>query len=292
MKFIIDSKDSSEGPKVLRNAILSCLRMIETQLNIIRSCLDELFYEIFLANTNSLNSENFNKIIKLRNSTTPTMESKSTLNIYKFVSKSAHVIENLQRLYKKHLFHYTPFIELKLKRNIAISYYWHNYPGLIHFSLINRHKHTCIIPTIDASPKFNISEVAIKTAYKKYSPLIQIFLYKHNCSQFQITDDKLKMSITYIIWFEDKKSSYIPVNFNLVDLNQNNNIDVESFKSPSPGITDKSFYDVLTKVCYPNAPDNSLSCYELYCLHASSVSEIKIKNQLNLLMLNFSRKSL
>lgn len=256
----------------------------------IRVCLDELFYEIFLANTNSMNSHNFNKIFQLRNSTTPAMDSKSALNIYKFVSKSAHVIENLQRLYKKNLFHYTPFIELKLNRNIAISFYWHSYPGLIHFSIINRQKHTCFIPTIDMSPKFNIPETAIKTAYQKYSPLIQIFLYKYNCSQFQFTDDQLKLSITYIIWFEDKKSNYIPVDFNSLAFNANSTD--ESYKSPSPGITDKSFYDILPKICYPNAPENSLCCYELYCLHSSSVSETKIKNQLNMLMLNFPRKSL
>lgn len=276
--------------------------MIDTQMSSIRQLLNELFHELFLAGTLSLGhkSSGGSDALQLRNrSTTPSNSEPNDIN--NIVFKSAHVIENLQSLYKKHLYHYIPFMDLKLYRNITISYYWHMFPGLIHFSFVNRQTNMGIVPTIDAYQSPNITEQAINTIYKKYVPVIQTLLYKQSCTQIQFVDDKLQLVFSYFIWFEDVKANYIPVNFMNSGLNQPQSFDKNSdslfssqsvLKAQPPGITmQRNFYELLPRFCYPNAPENSLVCYELYCIHSPSLSDLSIKNQLNELKQNLSRKS-
>lgn len=185
------------SPSNFKNKLFSYLRIIETQLNAVQLSVNELFYDLFLASKNSMNIQQFDRIINL-----PTMTNSPQSNspIHNLVIKSTHVIENLHKLYRKHLYHYTPFMELKFNRNIAISYYWYQFPGLVHFSFINRQTNLSVIPTIESyesSNNLNISEQTISLAYRKYLPIIQMFLYKHNCTQFQFVDDKLK--VKYIL---------------------------------------------------------------------------------------------
>lgn len=277
--------------------------MIDTQMSSIRLFLNELFYELFLANTFSLGHQTLDSVIQLRNSPTTPTNSENPNDINNIVFKSAHVIENLQNLYKKHLYHYIPFMDLKLYRNITISYYWHQFPGLIHFSFINRHNNMSIIPTIDAyqSPYISVTDQAINTMYKKYVPIVQALLYKQNCTQIQFVDDKLKLVFSYFIWFEDIKSNYIPVDFmnsattqpQELSKNYDSLLNSQSdLKTQPPGITmQQNFYEILPKFCYPYAPDNSLVCFELYCIHSPSLSDLSIKNQLNLLKQNLTKKS-
>ena len=61
-------------------------------------------------------------------------------------------------------------------------------------------------------------------------------------------------------------------------------------KSASFGISDLSYYDLLAKALYPNAPDKSLACFELCCVHSTALNDVSIRNQVNLLMGNLSRK--
>ncbi len=177
-------------------------------------------------------------------------------------------------------------MELKFSQNIAISYYWHQFPGLIHFSFTSRQDNSCLIPTIQqyrtGTTTETISETNIRLAYQKYLPFVLTLLYKHDCNQIQFIDDKLRIVFTYLIWFEDSKGNYIPIDF------MTNSS--ESLKNISFGITDSSYYDLLPKVLYPNAPDKSLACFELYCVHTTGLSDISIRNQVNLLMGNLSRK--
>ena len=196
------------------------------------------------------------------------------------------------------------FMELKLHRNISMSYYWHQFPGLIHFSFINRQDNLCVIPTIDMCSNFDMDEKKINLAYKKYLPMVATLFYKYNCTQLQFVDDKLKLVFSYFVWFEDIKSNYIPVDLNLItqvynkfssstagDLFYWANLALDQKNYKSPGITNKSYYDLLPRLCYPNAPDRSLICYELYSIHSPTLNDAKIKRQLNKLMFSLSKKA-
>ena len=62
-------------------------------------------------------------------------------------------------------------------------------------------------------------------------------------------------------------------------------------QADSPGITNKNNYDSLQAICYPNAIANTLTCYELYCIHSSQLDEEKIKWQLSSLMNSLSKRA-
>jgi hypothetical protein len=302
------SSESSTGfnPE-LNNDLLGCFRMIESQINIIRSNLNDLFYELFLANFTTVTHElNTNASTTERNGQT-------------VVFKSSHLINFLKDSFKKSLYHYTPFMDVKLKRNVSMSFYWHQFPGLIHFSFVNRQENTCVIPTIDKNYEYDLSEYKINLAYRKYMPIVLTFLYKNDCTQFQFTDDKLELILNYHIWFEDRKSNYIPVDFNTINQLYSNYSDLlENSKSTGKqflesknllyqksqlaniardrnqnhyfGITEKSYYDLIKTLCYPNAPSESLTCYELVCIHTSKLGEDVVKSQFKYLVANFCQK--
>ena len=107
------------------------------------------------------------------------------------------------------------------------------------------------------------------------------------------------MVINYFIWFEDKNANYIPVDLNTSQSSQRANVmknenfnnekyfnrnkssylNIEQKTSFPIGITLDSYYDLLRKLCYPNAPSESLSCYELICLHSITATEKLINDQ-------------
>jgi hypothetical protein len=304
---------------------LQIFRVIESQINLIQSTLDQLFFELFLENMN-----NFDGQISLYDLATESVGSGQNKMIKKSNGdkinhhfKSTRLIEKLNELFDRHLYHYTPYMDIKFKRNVAMSFYWHKLPGLIHFTFINRHDNTCFLPSIEDTPEFNLTKSKINLAYRKYMPIALTFLYKNDCTQFQFNDDLLKIVFNYHIWFEDRKSNKIPVDFVNIKkmynnynelllanstnnglnkpLESNKNImyqksllaniqnDREQYKPP--GITEKSYYDLIKTLCYPNAPNDSLTCYELICIHSNKLSDNLIKAQNNNLINNLSRMS-
>ena len=251
-------------------------------------------------------SDVFEKIIASRSSSKQRSSSNVSSPRSSVLFKSTHLIDNIKDLFRKHIYDYTAYMDLKWKRNIAMSFYWHQFPGLVHFSFINRNENICCIPTIDPLLKFNLSEEKIKLAYRKYLPLVGLFLYKFDCTQFQFNDDRLDIVFSYFIWFEDKKGNYLPVDFNLVsknefllvnkvtgsDLTNERVVGLQSERRRDlhmPGITDKSYYELLKALCYPNAPSDSLTCYELYCIHSLKLNDETIKTQLNSLVDSISK---
>lgn len=91
------------------------MRYISAQISSIRGNLNDLFYELFLTN-----SVTVTKNVRLDN-----VKTDSILKL-----KSTYITERLELLYAKHLYHYCPFIELKLKRNISMAYYSYLLPGI------------------------------------------------------------------------------------------------------------------------------------------------------------------
>ena len=144
---------------------------------------------------------------------------------------------------------------------------------------------------MDQNPDFKIDEAIIRFAYRKYVPIITKLLFKFECSKLQFCDDHLRLIFNYLVWFEDRSGNRIPVDFNsggnstrqfeasrefqFFDerrgggAGQNSQANRYYFL---PGITEKSFYDQLKITCYPNAPPESLICYELFSLHSGQLT--------------------
>lgn len=240
--------------------------------------------------------------------------------------KSNYIFEQLETLYSKHLYHYCPYMEIKLKRNVSMAYYSYLLPGLVHFSFVNRQDNTCVIPTIDAALNYNLNEAKILQAYRKYVPIVMKFLYSYECAEFRFWDDRLNAVVSYLMWFEDRGGNRLSADFNRrvsaasvkkagVGSARNNSAGVfETSAAGSgssagiiewstqqqqqrlnkraylPGITEKDgFYDHVKAACYPNAPAESLTCYELFCLHSDRIKEERIDKQFRYLVANLAK---
>jgi hypothetical protein len=146
-------------------------------------------------------------------------------------------------------------------------------------------------------------------------PIVLTLLYRNDCTQIKFVDDKLEIVFCYFIWLEDKNFNNIPIDFNEKNLIQNANssnssasnsnlnsnkysIDADNFmfkksklanvfkdhgKYCSFGITNVSYFDILKAICYPAAPDESLTCYELVCVYSNKTAPNLIDAQLNFL---------
>lgn len=121
-------------------------------------------------------------------------------------------------------------------------------------------------------------------------------------------DDGLEIVFNYLIWFEDRGGNRIPVEFNRLkkgkehrdsiydDSNRSNRSTSSAVGSNStqkiwPGISERGFYDQIKTLCYPNAPPESLLCYELFCLHSSRLGEDRIEKQFKYLVANIAKMS-
>lgn len=91
----------------------SDLRYIEHQIFSIRTTLNDLFYDLFLVKPPK---SNFSR-------------SSSSKNDLVLKPKANYIYERIEGLYSKSLYHYSPFIEIKLKRNISMAYYGCLLPG-------------------------------------------------------------------------------------------------------------------------------------------------------------------
>lgn len=91
------------------------LRYIEYQLTNMRTNLNDLFYDLFLTKPSKANYSR-------------SSSSKIDLSLK---PKANYIYERLENFYSKSLFHYSPFIEIKLKRNVSIAYYGYLLPGFL-----------------------------------------------------------------------------------------------------------------------------------------------------------------
>lgn len=98
------------------NEILSNLRNIEAQMNAIRLNLTDLFSELFLVHSTTISDEleSYDKLTKNhlnRSDNNSTNSSSTNSGAGSILFKSAYLVDNVKELYRKHLFHYTPYME-------------------------------------------------------------------------------------------------------------------------------------------------------------------------------------
>lgn len=92
------------------------LQVIENKLSTMRKILNDLFYDLFLAKSTRASF---------------TRSSSSKLDFI-LTPKSNYIYERLEALYSKHLYHYSPYMEIKLKRNVSMAYYGYLLPGFLY----------------------------------------------------------------------------------------------------------------------------------------------------------------
>lgn len=101
------------------------MRYIEAQLSAIRTNLNDLFYNLFVAKSVAQQSRQQ----ETTSGTKSTSRRSNSKGDFVLRPKSQFIFERLEALYSKHLYHYSPYMEIKLKRNISMGYYSYLFQG-------------------------------------------------------------------------------------------------------------------------------------------------------------------
>ncbi|XP_005091124.2 Hermansky-Pudlak syndrome 1 protein [Aplysia californica] len=159
------------------------------------------------------------------------------------------------------LLDYREYLNVKAQRNITMTSYIDDFPGLIHFIFIDRHFHQITAPSLNIS--MNAGESMNATSYLK-----EKIWQMYQCMMNKLTEGYTTVMMrdgdfyfSYFLWFEDYAGNALPVQ--------------ESFKPskalPYPGILSGSFYSKLLRYCFPQAIHGSVRCFEMFLLHVGSV---------------------
>ena len=152
------------------------------------------------------------------------------------------------------------YLQVRGQRNITMTAYYNDFPGLVHFIYINRFTNQLIAPSINHQTE---STTNIHHIIKQH--VWEMWQYAENhvtkgYSSFIIKDGEFIYS--YFIWFEDALGKPLTVQ-----------------RSPKPnhnrnltGVMTSEFYSDLIKYCFPTLALGSVRCYELLCVHIGIVN--------------------
>ena len=152
------------------------------------------------------------------------------------------------------------FLQVRGQRNVTMTAYHNDFPGLVHFIYINRFTNQLVAPSINHQ-----TESTTNTQHIIKQHVWEMWQYAEShvtkgYSSFIIKDGEFIYS--YFIWFEDAMGKPLIVQRNpKPNLNRN-----------QTGVMSSDFYKDLVKYCFPNLTPGSVHCYELFCIHIGIVN--------------------
>ncbi|KAK6186198.1 hypothetical protein SNE40_008283 [Patella caerulea] len=165
----------------------------------------------------------------------------------------------LQKKLKAELADYRDFLTVKAQRNIPMTSYIYEFPGLVHFIYIDRQSHQLTAPSLNVTtdgeldPKLYLKEMV----WSKYQYAMVRLSEGYVTTIIQDGD----FYFSYFLWFEDNRGSPLAVS--------------EPFRPttdlPLPGLLTGPFYKLLIKQCFPNYVVGSVRCFELFMMHLGLV---------------------
>ncbi|XP_059159167.1 BLOC-3 complex member HPS1-like isoform X2 [Physella acuta] len=161
----------------------------------------------------------------------------------------------------KELSDYREYLNVKAQRNITMTCYIDDFPGLIHFIYIDRHFHQMSAPSLNISLKDGESIDATTYLKQKIWSRYEHMMCKLTEGYTTVILREGDFYFSYFLWFEDYMRNPLPVQ--------------DSFKAnikfPYPGILSGSFYRDLLQLCFPHAIQGSVHCFEMFLMHIGTV---------------------
>ncbi|KAM7284502.1 Hermansky-Pudlak syndrome 1 protein [Ixodes scapularis] len=168
----------------------------------------------------------------------------------------------VKTLVEKRLEDYMDFLLVKADEDLSISSFSTQYPGLLHFSYINRSSNQMIAPRI-------ASEELRDKVWKGWDFAQK---YAHEGS-FTTMWAEGELQFSYILWFENLAGKTVKPKCA---------VDPSSLRRMSyPGAMVGNFYGQLMRYCFPDVSLDQLSCLELVCVHSETVLSGTILDQLH-----------
>lgn len=192
-------------------------------------------------------------------------------------------ISQIKELLQTRLADYEDYLLVKGQRNITMTTYLEDFPGLVHFIYVDRSMDQVTAPSINlASTKIRDSRnpsYVIKQKIWDMWTYVQSYLQRgHHFVSVRDGD----FLFTYCLWFQDTSGNPIQVHCPLP----------ARVGAPPTGILCSTFYKDLTKRCFPTTPASAIRCFELMCVHVGLVSVQFAVKQIRKLILKMFEKSL
>ncbi|UJR26815.1 hypothetical protein I4U23_008128 [Adineta vaga] len=164
------------------------------------------------------------------------------------------------------------FIEVKSQRNITMNFCDGQFPGLVHFVFVDRHRGLICTPTVLTNDHQFHAFTNTDTDESEFSLERKILAFELECLT------ALQNGFTsYTMSDEHFTYNYI------LRLQENNGASVRLYKSfvqfQPPGVLHFDFYKALTEEFYRWIPYQSVSCFELIAVHLSVVPPYIIRKQ-------------
>nr|XP_006817745.1 PREDICTED: Hermansky-Pudlak syndrome 1 protein-like [Saccoglossus kowalevskii] len=172
------------------------------------------------------------------------------------------IMTDIEYTIKGKLCHYKDYLSVKGQRNVTMTAYMEDFPGLVHFIYVDRTVDVLTAPSLNSSCDTSKDDSDPTQLLK--SKIWQMVRDSHRYLQkgfISMTKRDGDYHYSYFIWFEDNSGNPLPIQ---------QAPRLASFEF-GPGIIASHFYSKLTRQCFPNAPIKSVHCYELMCMHVGVV---------------------
>jgi len=180
--------------------------------------------------------------------------------------KQLKVILNVRDVAKRRCNHFNEYLNVRGQRNVTMTAYHNDFPGLVHFVYINRNIDQLIAPTINVNTdsRTRTSKIPTYAIIKQY--LWDFWQYAEQMVTEGYTSIIIKhgdFSYSYFLWFEDVLGKSLTSQRSLKSLFQS---------KPPTGILSGTFYKDIIRYLFPSEAVGSVHCYELVCIHVGIVS--------------------
>ncbi|CAI9733046.1 Hypothetical predicted protein [Octopus vulgaris] len=205
---------------------------------------------------------------KILNSLSAMCDSLKDLFLHMFIQKSvvSTAMQEIlflckQRIFKE-LVDYKDYLIVKAERNIAITSYIQDFPGMVFFIFVDRTTNQVIAPALnidpDDKPEAYKATLFLKKKIWKVAHFMQQKLSQGYTTVLLRDGD---FFISYYLWFEDNSHNPLVVQQPYKPLSH----------SPPPGILCGNLYRQLIRQCFPTVIPGSVHCLELICIHLGIV---------------------
>ncbi|KAL8604921.1 hypothetical protein ACOMHN_028549 [Nucella lapillus] len=157
---------------------------------------------------------------------------------------------------------YRDYLEVKAQRNITMTSYLDEFPGLVHFIYVDRQFHQMTAPSFNLMSLDQGKNNATRFLRQKIWTMYGYMVKKLQQGYTSVLLREGDFYFSFFLWFEDSSGNPIPVQ--------------EPFKPgmdmPLPGTLTGSFYKRLLRQCFPNRVEGAVHCYEMFLMHVGLVT--------------------
>lgn len=169
------------------------------------------------------------------------------------------VLSSIAESFRRQLGDYKDYLVVKAQRNITMTTYIEEFPGLIHFIYVNRRTNQIMAPSLNIAHNRDdhVSLDATQLLKDKIWQMMSWAQMKLHQGYTTVMAREGDYVYSYFLWFENVSGDpeviqkpYRP-----------------DSTAPPPGILTGNFYKYITHKCFPNNVGNAVYCNELFMMH-------------------------